>query len=205
MRVSTDSLTEPLDRLEASLPALPSKALSLGRATVRRSNDVACTVVGHLTDSITTVTNATSAAARTATGQARSAADRTASTAGTGARTVAGQARSAADRTASTAATGARTVAGQARAASTDAADTARSTGKAAAGQARAQADRVAGVAEDEVEGLLDDATDAIDPDTPLEDLTKEELYERAQDRDIEGRSTMSKGELVSALRADGA
>ncbi len=181
MRVSTDSLTEPLDRLEASLPALPSKALSLGRATVRRSNDVACTVVGHLTDSIATVTNVTSSAARTATGQARS----------------------AADRTASTAATGARTVAGQARAAGSDAVETARSTGKAAAGQATAQARRVAETAEGEAEALLDDAADAIDPDTPLEDLTKEELYERAQDRDIEGRSTMSKSELVSALRAD--
>jgi hypothetical protein len=203
MRVSTDSLTEPLDRLEASLPALPSKALSFGRATVRRSNDVACTVVGHLADSIATVSNVTSSAARTATGQARSAADRTASTAATGARTVAGQARSAADRTASTAATGARTVAGQARAAGSDAVETARSTGRAAAGQATAQARRVADAAEGEAEALLDDAADAIDPDTPLEGLTKEELYERAQDRDIEGRSTMSKRELVSALRAD--
>jgi hypothetical protein len=36
----------------------------------------------------------------------------------------------------------------------------------------------------------------------PLDDLTKEELYERAQAADIEGRSTMSKDELLRALKA---
>lgn len=33
------------------------------------------------------------------------------------------------------------------------------------------------------------------------EDWTKEELYERAQELDIEGRSEMSKDELIEALR----
>ncbi|MBC3179152.1 Rho termination factor N-terminal domain-containing protein [Corynebacterium lujinxingii] len=33
------------------------------------------------------------------------------------------------------------------------------------------------------------------------EDWTKEELYERAQELEIEGRSAMSKGELIEALR----
>jgi hypothetical protein len=37
-----------------------------------------------------------------------------------------------------------------------------------------------------------------------LEELTKEELYERAQAADIEGRSTMSKDELLRALKARG-
>jgi hypothetical protein len=36
---------------------------------------------------------------------------------------------------------------------------------------------------------------------TPLDELTKEELYRRAQDADIPGRSEMSKDELVRALR----
>jgi hypothetical protein len=40
--------------------------------------------------------------------------------------------------------------------------------------------------------------------DRSLEELTKEELYERAQAADIEGRSTMSKDELVRALKARG-
>lgn len=38
--------------------------------------------------------------------------------------------------------------------------------------------------------------------DRPLDELTKEQLYERAQAADIEGRSTMSKDELLRALKA---
>lgn len=34
-----------------------------------------------------------------------------------------------------------------------------------------------------------------------LEDRTKDELYEKAKAKDIEGRSDMSKGKLVEALR----
>ena len=36
----------------------------------------------------------------------------------------------------------------------------------------------------------------------PYEEWTKDELYDRAQDLDIEGRSDMSKDELIKALRA---
>lgn len=36
----------------------------------------------------------------------------------------------------------------------------------------------------------------------PYEDWSKDDLYERAKELDIEGRSTMSKGELIDALRA---
>lgn len=35
----------------------------------------------------------------------------------------------------------------------------------------------------------------------PYEQRTKDELYELAQERDIEGRSSMSKSDLVKALR----
>jgi hypothetical protein len=35
-----------------------------------------------------------------------------------------------------------------------------------------------------------------------LEERTKEQLYERAQELDIEGRSQMTKDELVDAIRA---
>jgi hypothetical protein len=44
---------------------------------------------------------------------------------------------------------------------------------------------------------------DQARPNT-LEDLTKEELYARAQETDIPGRSEMSKEELIAALRAKG-
>ena len=39
-------------------------------------------------------------------------------------------------------------------------------------------------------------------PSTPLEDRTKQELYNRAREMDIEGRSKMNKDELVRAIRA---
>ena len=38
-----------------------------------------------------------------------------------------------------------------------------------------------------------------------LDDLTKEDLYERAKDAGIEGRSDMTKDELIEALQAGGA
>ena len=38
-------------------------------------------------------------------------------------------------------------------------------------------------------------------PNQPLEDRTKRELYNRAQELDIDGRSKMDKGELVQAIR----
>jgi len=38
-------------------------------------------------------------------------------------------------------------------------------------------------------------------PNQPLEERTKEELYNRAKELDIDGRSEMDKGELVRAIR----
>jgi DNA end-binding protein Ku len=40
--------------------------------------------------------------------------------------------------------------------------------------------------------------------DANLQDLTRDELYERAQKADIPGRSEMTKDELIKALRAAG-
>lgn len=37
----------------------------------------------------------------------------------------------------------------------------------------------------------------------PYEEWTKDELYERAQELDIDGRSDMTKDELIEALRSD--
>ena len=53
---------------------------------------------------------------------------------------------------------------------------------------------RVAEGARDTVTGLVDRR--------PLEELTREELYERAKAADIPGRSAMSKEQLIEALRA---
>lgn len=38
-------------------------------------------------------------------------------------------------------------------------------------------------------------------PNTPLEDRTKQELYNLAKEKDIDGRSKMDKNQLVKALR----
>ncbi|HSE88754.1 MAG TPA: Rho termination factor N-terminal domain-containing protein [Candidatus Binatia bacterium] len=38
-------------------------------------------------------------------------------------------------------------------------------------------------------------------PNQPLEERSKRELYNRAQELDIEGRSKMNKGQLVKAIR----
>ncbi len=43
------------------------------------------------------------------------------------------------------------------------------------------------------------------DPSTPLDERTRDELYNRARQLDIEGRSEMSKDELVDAIRATNA
>jgi len=38
---------------------------------------------------------------------------------------------------------------------------------------------------------------------SPYDEWTKDELYERAQELDVDGRSDMSKDELIAALRDD--
>jgi hypothetical protein len=50
----------------------------------------------------------------------------------------------------------------------------------------------------------LPDIASRLRPTSSLEDLTREELYERAQEADIPGRSEMSKQQLVDALRVKG-
>jgi len=44
--------------------------------------------------------------------------------------------------------------------------------------------------------------TEELEPEenSPLKELTREELYELAQEEEIEGRSDMSKEELIDAL-----
>jgi hypothetical protein len=163
MTPSTIDLTERLDQIEARLPLLPAKSFALGRAAVRRTNDVAVAVVSQVARRV----------------------DAVADTARTGARITAGQTRSAVERTSKVAET------------------TARQT----IGQARYQAAATAAASRDATGDLLDDATAAVDPDAPprgiaYEQWTKSDLYERAQELDIEGRSSMSKRQLIAALRS---
>ena len=96
---------------------------------------------------------------------------------------------------------------GQARSAVERTSSTARRTSKEAIGQAQAQTKRTGAAAQSATTALLDDAARAIEPDgdsrpAALDDWTKADLYERAQQLDIEGRSSMSKRDLLRAIRS---
>lgn len=97
--------------------------------------------------------------------------------------TVVGQTRSAADRTMEQASTGAKEVAGQARA------------------QGERASSRLDGIADRTARRATAAVDDSPSSGTPYEQWTKSELYERAQELDIEGRSGMSKAQLIAALR----
>lgn len=56
------------------------------------------------------------------------------------------------------------------------------------------------------IETAVDTVADALDDGTdrrPYEERTFEELYELAAERDLDGRSTMNKAQLIEALRDD--
>lgn len=99
------------------------------------------------------------------------------------------------------------TTTGQARSAVERTSAMARKTTNETTGQAKAQAKRTVEAAAQSTSALLGDATRAVEPDNDgrpasLDNWTKADLYERAQELDVEGRSQMSKRELVEALRA---
>ncbi|MDW3216045.1 MAG: hypothetical protein R8G01_18760 [Ilumatobacteraceae bacterium] len=185
MTLSTIDLTQRLDQLENRLPPLPAKSFALGRATVRRTNDVVISVVSDVARRMDTVVNTARTGARTTAGQAKSAVERTANMAETTAKQTAGQAKSAVERTSKMAET----------------------TAKQTIGQAKRQMDATTATTREATGELLDDATATVDPDaTPrgiaYEEWTKSDLYDRAQELDIDGRSSMSKRQLITALRS---
>jgi len=66
-----------------------------------------------------------------------------------------------------------------------------------ATGQARSATERTVNAAAANTREVKNDKRPAR-----LEDLTKAELYERAQHRDVPGRASMSKPQLIRALRS---
>lgn len=102
--------------------------------------------------------------------------------------------------------TGVRTVVGTTRWAVGRTVDTATSGLRQTVGQAKAQFGRTASTLSEEATGLVEEATDQVVAETKaaerraLMSMTKAELYEMAQDLDIEGRADMTKAELVSAI-----
>jgi len=158
-----NDVTGRLDDLEESLPSIPSKGLTLTRASARRVIDTSADVVCTVRRAVDSVWNTAATSTRTSVGQASSAVSRTAKMAG----------------------------------------DTARQT----AGQIRAETAQTVDAATQATERLLDEGSRAIDPDRPNPGVpygqwTKAQLYDRAQELDLDGRSSMTKKQLVAALRA---
>lgn len=97
------------------------------------------------------------------------------------------------------------TVVGQTRSAIERTVSTARRGGAEVAGQVEAQGEAVADAVSHESHRVADRAVQAVSDTpgsgTPYEEWTREQLYERAQELDVDGRSTMSKAQLIRALR----
>jgi hypothetical protein len=106
----------------------------------------------------------------------------------TGVRTVVGTTKWAVEQTAGTAMTGVRTV----------------------VGQAQAQVKRTAATLNHQTVGLVDEATDRAVAagksveHAALKSMTKAELYQMAQDIDIDGRADMTKAQLIVAIKNAG-
>lgn len=90
----------------------------------------------------------------------------------------------------------------------TKVAGTASTSARKVAGTTESSAKRFVNTAKSEVADLSEDATERLDAShlaarkVAYQQMTKTELYDRAQDLDIEGRSQMTKSQLVGALCA---
>lgn len=195
-----DAMTERLDTLEQQLPAIPSKALAASRASARRFNDVVGSAADSIRTRIESVGDDASSAVATSTGQARSAVERSSTTIGDGVKQTTGQARAAVTKTTDAVKRGVSESTGQARANLQRSTDAVKKGVAETTGQAKSQARRTADSATDEIEGALDDAKVASDP-SDYATWSKADLYERAQELDIDGRSGMTKAELLGALQ----
>lgn len=77
-----------------------------------------------------------------------------------------------------------------------------RDAGKSVADESAAASIRIVDTADRELNRLSDDLTPHLGRGTRYEDWTRADLYERASELDIPGRSGMTKRQLISALRA---
>lgn len=103
---------------------------------------------------------------------------------------------------------GVRTVLGQARSGVATTGEVGRTQARTVTGQAGAQADRLAQVASKAVEDLADRGIDRLEDSgsgsgRAYEHWTRAELLSRAREVGIDGRTRMSKPQLIRALRAD--
>lgn len=200
-RALCERIEARLDEVQSSLPAFPAAWLSLNRAVFERVASTANAVASRLGEDVGRLTGSANTALATATGQARSGLERVGGSVERAAKETAGQARSGVERIGETVGRTAKQTVGQARSGADRVGDTVERTAKETAGQAGAQARTVAEEAVDTATDLVEDAERTIHPTkAELDSMTKAELYDRAQTLDIEGRSTMDKGELIDAI-----
>lgn len=175
---------------------------SVGRRGIRSARRVGDAVLPR----VERVACAAAGAGRTVVGQARSAVRRTSDQAGVGTREVVGQVGAQGEQVATAASRAGRTVVGQGRSAASRTSRQAAVGAREVAGQVDAQGERVADVVGKETDGALRQAERAASerpgPGVPYEEWTRQQLYERAQELEIEGRASMNKAELIDALRS---
>lgn len=179
-----DALNVRLDALEDRLPTIPASVFRAQRASARLAFATAEGAGRAIADSACTITSTVGTGVRRVTGQTTGQTRRIVDSVDTGVKTVVDTAEAAASRSASTIDQGVRTVIGTAEAAASKSAD----------------------VIEDEIVDLADQATVAAErarSAQPDDSWTKAELYDLAQELDIEGRSTMSKDELLDAVKVE--
>jgi hypothetical protein len=210
-----ERLVETLDRLERDLPALPASWLRLNRTVAR----VGVAQAEKLNDTFaTTMTNLVAAgrtSSNTVVGQARAASDQVISNVVTGVRQVVGQSQAQSRRFGDVAGTETSTLATQVRRQATDVAsaveDTATKNVKTAVRTAEKMADDVTATATTTTPKTTTPKRTTTKTTTPktatsqgrgYASWTKSDLLDRAQELDIEGRTTMKKNELIKALRA---
>lgn len=151
-------ITPTLDRIEESLPTCPRNIFRLQRSTAQAGYQIVRSGFELVAGALRPIERQATTSAKTTTGQARSALERTVTTARKGVAEV--------------------------------------------AGQAKAQSAKTLEAMETAAEDAIERATDVAEAVTgaTLDELTKEDLYERAKLAEIPGRSSMSKDELVAAL-----
>lgn len=174
-----NKLESRLDKIEDRLPELPAAAFRLQRRVGERA--------------VTGVTDAAHAMRVSSGAVAKATANAT--------KTVSGTTSWATKRTAGTVVTAGKTIVGQARA-------QAKIAGSVIAKETKGLVRSARNTSEDlleETTEILDNVAEEVDNTTPAgayETWTKSDLYDRAQELDLDGRSSMTKPELIAALRS---
>lgn len=193
-------INDRLDCLESRAPAIPASTIRFWRAAAAGTASTATAVVRRVNDAVSDIVSAGTTAGNTALGQARSSVERSNDFVGNRAAEATGQIRSSVERSAAFVGNRVAEATGQVRSSVERSADFVGDRVSEATGQAARQASDAVEALNDEISAAIDDAAVAVDPDRPLSEMTKAELYDLAQEREIEGRSTMSKRQLVAAL-----